>query len=254
MSFPRHLLGEDEELVLDLRPHWSAVAGPVFAGLVAIAAGLTLPGLVPAWLGGLQRFAHLVIQLAALTVLVWLVAPRIARWLTTQIVLTSDRLILRTGVFTKYAREVRLPLINQVDIRQPVLSRLLGSGDLIVETGSHAHQRRAVFPSVPDPQFLSDQIDAQIDRYGDDDGYDPSYDRDDELEGGRGYADRDDVGGYGRGGDRDRVGARTLPDGTTVPTRGGVVEQLQHLATLRDRGDLSREEFQRLKGELLKRL
>jgi Bacterial PH domain/Short C-terminal domain len=214
MSFPRHLLGEDEELVLDLRPHWSAVTGPVLLGLVAIGAGLTLPGLVPGELGFLQATVQLVLRLAALTALGWLVAPRIARWVTTQIVLTSDRLILRTGVFTKYAREVRLPLIQDIMIRQSLWARLVRSGDLVVET---AGQRRATFPSVPDPAMVRDEIAAQLDRY-----------------------DLDEV--------------EPPEPGEPVPVGGSVVEQLQHLAELRDRGDLSREEFQRLKSELLKRL
>lgn len=215
MSFPRHLLGEDEELVLDLRPHWSAVSGPVVAGLVAIGAGLTLPGLVPAWFGALQQFAQVVLQLAALTVLGWFVAPRLMRWITTQVVLTSDRLILRTGVFTKYAREVRLPLIEDIMIRQSLWARLVGAGDLVVET---AGQRFATFPSVPDPAMVRDEISTQLDRYDEPDAIEPP----------------DDV--------------------TPVRVGGSVVEQLQHLADLRDRGDLSREEFQRLKSELLKQL
>jgi hypothetical protein len=214
MSFPRHLLGEDEELVMDLRPHWSAVAGPVAAGLVAVGAGLTLPGLVPAWFGPLQQFAQVVLQLAALTALGWLVVPRIARWITTQIVLTSDRLILRTGVFTKYAREVRLPLIEDIVIRQSLWARLVGAGDLVVEM---AGPRLATFPAVPDPAHVRDEISSQLDRF------DPK-----EVE-------------PPEPGEPARVG-------------GSVVEQLQHLADLRDRGDLSREEFQRLKSELLKRL
>jgi hypothetical protein len=214
MSFPRHLLGEDEELVLELRPHWSAVAGPVAAGLAAIGAGLTLPGLVPAWFGPLQQFAQVVLQLAALTVLAWLVVPRILRWITTQIVLTSDRLILRTGVFTKYAREVRLPLITDIMIRQALWARLVGAGDLLVEQSG---SRVSTFPSVPDPGMVRDEISGQLDRYESDEEEPPELD------------------------DRVHVG-------------GSVVDQLHHLAELRDRGDLSREEFQRLKSELLKRL
>jgi hypothetical protein len=75
----------------------------------------------------------------------------------------------------------------------------------------------ATFPSVPDPAMVRDEISSQLDRYEGDDDEPPELD------------------------DRVHVG-------------GSVVDQLQHLADLRDRGDLSREEFQRLKSELLKRL
>ena len=38
MPFPRRLLTSDEELVLDLRPHWIALVGPVFVTLLLVAA------------------------------------------------------------------------------------------------------------------------------------------------------------------------------------------------------------------------
>src|SRR5437899_1274947 len=42
MAFPRRLLTDGEELVLDLRPHWIALAGPVAAGVAIVAVWLVL--------------------------------------------------------------------------------------------------------------------------------------------------------------------------------------------------------------------
>ena len=42
MAFPRRLLSSDEELVLDLRPHWVALVGPVLVTLLIIAAWIFL--------------------------------------------------------------------------------------------------------------------------------------------------------------------------------------------------------------------
>ena len=40
MAFPRKLLNDDEDIVLDLHPHWWYFAGPLAALVAAIAVGL----------------------------------------------------------------------------------------------------------------------------------------------------------------------------------------------------------------------
>ena len=52
MAFPKHLLTEDEDLVLDLRPHWwfLAPAGALLA-LVTLLGGLVLVNAWPALVG-----------------------------------------------------------------------------------------------------------------------------------------------------------------------------------------------------------
>src|SRR5207248_4338166 len=42
MAFPRRLLTEGEELVVDARPHWIALVGPVFVTLLILAAEIAL--------------------------------------------------------------------------------------------------------------------------------------------------------------------------------------------------------------------
>jgi hypothetical protein len=38
MAFPDRLLGEHEEIVYDLRPHWWTIAGPILLTVVVVAA------------------------------------------------------------------------------------------------------------------------------------------------------------------------------------------------------------------------
>ena len=177
MAFPERLLGEDEELVYDLRPHWWRLVGP---GLVALLVVLT---------------------------------GRVLRWATTHLVLTSERLIFRSGVVAKYGREIPLERINDVTFSQSLLERLIGAGDLMIESaGEHGQSR---FEDIRHPEAVQLEIYRQMEGSG-----------------------------------RRRAGV-----GPAAPARpAGVLDDLERLADLRDRGAVTEEEYQRKKRELLDRL
>ncbi|MGI8792627.1 MAG: PH domain-containing protein, partial [Acidimicrobiales bacterium] len=88
MPFPRRLLNETEDIVLDLRPHWWIFAAPA----AALGAAIGLAGLV-AVLDLATPFFYVVLALVVLALL-WM-GGRWARWATTNFVLTTDRLIYR---------------------------------------------------------------------------------------------------------------------------------------------------------------
>ena len=61
--------------------------------------------------------------------LVWLVA-RFLRWRATSLVVTSIRVVERWGVVSRHQSELRLSDIELVDVRQTLIRRLLGTGEL----------------------------------------------------------------------------------------------------------------------------
>src|SRR6266536_1513524 len=95
VPFPQRLLGEHEEIVYDLRPHWWTLVGPILVtaavAVVAVAGWAFLP------VGGFQQSARLAIGGVAVLCLLVLVVPRYLRWATTHFVLTTDRLIESAG-------------------------------------------------------------------------------------------------------------------------------------------------------------
>ncbi|MBV8236818.1 MAG: PH domain-containing protein, partial [Acidimicrobiia bacterium] len=97
MPFPSRLLNDDEVVVLDLRPHWWELVGSsvllVSSLALAVAVSVAAPGSVHDPL----LIATLLLVLLALARFV----RRYARWATTNMVLTSERLILRAGVLAK---------------------------------------------------------------------------------------------------------------------------------------------------------
>jgi uncharacterized membrane protein YdbT with pleckstrin-like domain len=153
MAFPSRLLNDGEEIVLDLRPHWSFFARPAIALAVAVA---ILIGLSAArWPEWLQVLAGAVILVALVRF-----AVRYARWASTNFVVTSDRLIHRKGIVAKEGIEIPLERVNTVFFRQSVLERTLRCGDLVIESGGE--RGRQAFAHIPRPSSVQNDIYHQI--------------------------------------------------------------------------------------------
>lgn len=158
MAYPKKLLNEFETVALDLHPHWWYFAEPVATLLGAIAvgiAGLIVPDdgsdLKKVWLWA----ALALIVLAAL----WLVG-RYAKWSTTNFVITSDRLIFRSGVLAKSGIEIPLERVNNVIFNQSVFERILGAGDLVIESAGADGQQR--FTDIKHPERVQKLLHAQM--------------------------------------------------------------------------------------------
>lgn len=135
MGFPRELLADHEQIVFDLKPHWVAVVPSVLWTLVAIAIviGATI-----------VTAGTMVLVALAVAVLLWLflAVPPFVTWQFTHFVLTTDRLITRSGVFAKHSKEIPLERINDVAFSQGIIDRILGAGDLLIESAGERGQGR----------------------------------------------------------------------------------------------------------------
>jgi uncharacterized membrane protein YdbT with pleckstrin-like domain len=151
MAFPKQLLADHERLVLDLRPHWIALVLPVAATVLLIAAEAIVfvafdP---PPWLTW-------VVVLAGLAVFLAFPARAFLAWATSHFVVTSDRVIHRSGWLAKSSMEIPLERINDVKFRQSVLERMVGAGDLVIESGGEYGQNR--FSDIRAPEEVQKLI------------------------------------------------------------------------------------------------
>jgi len=145
MPYPARLLGEDEEVVLDLHPHWKRLVIP--AVLVPVVAGLAtyLVFVLPS--GSFQTAGRLAIVAVALAVLLRFSVWPWLRWLTTRYVLTTRRVVIREGVFGRSGRDVPLTRVNDVSFHHSLVDRMLGCGTLTIESaGEHG---QVELPEVP---------------------------------------------------------------------------------------------------------
>ena len=210
MPFPRKLLNDREDIVLDLHPHWWFFAPPLLALIAAIVLGGLVLGMTDAaWL---QVPAGVMI----LGFLLWF-GLRYARWITTNFVVTTDRLIYRHGVLAKHGIEIPLDRVNTVFFRQSIFERIVGSGDLVIESASETG--RQAFSNVRNPSAVQNEIYRQI-----------------EANENRKF---------------DRVGESVASADEREPS---IPAQIRELDELRKQGLLSEEEFAAKKHQLLDRM
>lgn len=149
MSYPDRLLSPDESVVVEFRPHWQAILLPISLAVAAIVAiGITF-----VFADGAVRWI-IIIGIVA----VWLLASvkTLADWWTTEYVLTTERVVVRAGVFSRRGTEIPLEVINNVAFSQSLLERMIRSGDLLIESAGESGQSR--FTNIPDPEGLQSQI------------------------------------------------------------------------------------------------
>ena len=158
MAYPAKLLGEGEEVVLDLHPHWKRLVLPVLVLLVVAAAYGFLLALVQ------DGTARLVVGVLALVLLLWQVLVPFLRWRTTLFVVTTRRVVVRQGVLSRSGRDVPMSRINDVTFSKDLLERLLGCGTLVVESAGERGQ--VVLTEVPDVEQVQRTIYDLAERAG----------------------------------------------------------------------------------------
>ncbi len=162
MGFPPDLLSDDEEVVVDMHPHWWTMV-PISALLgVVIIGGLLI--VVKSVDGNLGLALNVVVGLAVLTTLVAF-GVRYAKWTTTEFVVTTERVISRNGVFAKNGIEIPLDRINTVFFNQSAFERLAGSGDLGIESAGEGG--RQTFTNIRKPNLVQAEIYTQKERFED---------------------------------------------------------------------------------------
>jgi uncharacterized membrane protein YdbT with pleckstrin-like domain len=166
MPFPKRLLAEDEDVVLDLHPHWKQLVVPLL--------------LIPVVCGVASYVAFILPDDSARTALRWVIAVAAAlillrfslwpylKWQTTHYVLTTRRVVIRQGVFGRSGRDIPLTRVNDVSFRHSLFERVLRCGTLTIESaGEHG---QVVLPEVPQVEAVQREVykrvEAEVRRQG----------------------------------------------------------------------------------------
>jgi uncharacterized membrane protein YdbT with pleckstrin-like domain len=147
-------LNPSESVALDLHPHWWFFA--------EAATSFAVSGVLWLFVFGQEKpktYLTYPIGVIALGALVWLFV-RYLKWRTTYFVITSDRLIYRHGVIAKAGIEIPLERVNNVNFKQSIFERLIGAGDLLIESGGEDGQQR--FSDIAKPAKVQNLIHLQM--------------------------------------------------------------------------------------------
>jgi len=145
MAYPHRLLTDGEAVVREFRPHWRLLVIPVFWALLGLAIVVATWKYAPAN----EVLDWIVTGLVAAVSLRQVFYPFISWWFTSY-VLTSERLIRRSGILSRAGLEIPLENINDVRFSQSILERVLRSGDVLVESAGEKGQSR--FADIPEPE------------------------------------------------------------------------------------------------------
>ena len=216
MPYPKRLLGPDETVTLDLRPHWWYFAKHIVTGIGV----LILLVLVFQVHGTPHKVGFWFWAIVALIWAGWL-GLRYFNWNFTHFVVTSKRVVFRTGVLGKHGVEIPLDRISNINFNQSMWERIIGAGDLEIESAGRDGQTK--FDDVWHPDAVQQELYQQMEQH-----------------------DRTRAG-WSAGG-APAAAAPPAPAGVSVP------EQLDQLASLRDRGVITAAEFEAKKAQLLDRM
>lgn len=230
MAYIDSLLGKGEEIIYVARQHIFVLISNIFAELTLIAflvaagvASNSAFGDNPSPVFGGIPASDLVLMICVGISVIVLISGFIdyLRWNTDQVLITDRRVIQVRGILNKRVIDSSLEKINDVEMRQSFIGRMLNYGTIEILTAA-GDEGVNVIDRIEDPlEFKKAMLDAKH-----------HYER------GYGYLDPQ---GY--------APARSPAAGPMDLQR-----TLQELAALRDRGILSPEEFEAKKRDLLKRL
>jgi hypothetical protein len=191
------------------------------------------------------------------------------------VALTSTRILVRQGIFGRDTVQLRLQRITEVNIRQELIERVLGTGSLIIDV--QGEDDSLTLEYMRKPAVVQRVINSQINEIvgggrrepvpddmlpyeqrgrARDDRYDDRYDDDN-------YHDHDhDTPPFGVGGSAHRTDPGQTEPGHTSSQASApqgalpfeIRDRLIELDDLRRRGILSEEEFAAKKSELLNRI
>jgi uncharacterized membrane protein YdbT with pleckstrin-like domain len=138
-GIPKRLLGEDESVVMALRPHWKELVVPALVLLVVSPLATYVATIAPD--GDAQQWLRLAVAVVAALVLLRFTVWPFLRWLTTAYIVTDRRVITRVGIIARRGRDMPLSRINDVSFEHgSVFERVLGCGTLIVESAGERGQ------------------------------------------------------------------------------------------------------------------
>jgi uncharacterized membrane protein YdbT with pleckstrin-like domain len=217
VPYPKKLLNDGEEIALDLRPHWwffskhIATGIPLFIVVTLILANTTK---------GTEKALFAIWAIFAIAWAGWLVL-KYFEWNFTHFVVTDDRVIYRTGVLSKRGVEIPMERINNINFHQGMFERLIGAGDLDIESAGKDGQSH--FDDVWHPDGVQQELYRQME------------------------SNAKKRASWGN----------PVPMSAAAPAAPAppsVPEQLQQLADLRDKGVITVAEFETKKAQLLERM
>jgi membrane protein YdbS with pleckstrin-like domain len=213
MGYPQNLIQDGETVALDLRPHWWYFSRNILTGIPLL---IILAAILP-WDSGSDVVNNSLSWIVAIVAVAWVgwLVLKYFQWTMTYFVVTSRRVIYRTGVIAKKGVEIPLERVNNINFHQRLIDRIIGAGDLDIESAGKDGQSH--FDFIRHPDGVQHEIYRQMEKRN--------------------------------------MPQMPGPVAAPAPTpAASVPEQIEQLARLRDAGRISDAEYEQKKAQLLERM
>jgi membrane protein YdbS with pleckstrin-like domain len=214
MPYPDNLVQEGETVALDLRPHWWYFSRNILTGIPLAIILIVVLGSDTDWI---HDYGGALVGIVAIAWAIWL-GLKYLQWRMTYFVVTSRRVIYRSGVISKRGVEIPLERINNINFHQRLIDRVIGAGDLDIESAGKDGQSH--FDFIRHPDGVQHEIYRQMEARN-----------------------------------MPVAMVQQAPAVVSPPQPGAAVpEQIEQLARLRDQGHITEAEYEAKKAELLGRM
>jgi uncharacterized membrane protein YdbT with pleckstrin-like domain len=222
MPFPSRLVYDGETVILDLRPHWWYFSRHIVSGVPLLLLIILTFQISDSDIYNVVKWPVVILVLVWGT---WL-GLKYLQWLRTYFVVTDQRVLYRTGVLTRHGVEIPLDRISNINFHQGIWERIIGVGDLEVQ--SAGEEGDTLFENVRHPDGVQHEIYRQMEAHA-------------------AHASGADAIG-------EAVARAVRDQGGDRRTGEGVVDKIEQLARLRDEGHITPGEFEQRKNRLLDEL
>ncbi|HEY5166090.1 MAG TPA: PH domain-containing protein [Acidimicrobiia bacterium] len=222
MPFPSRLVYDGETVTLDLRPHWWYFSRHIVSGVPLLLVVILAFRISDSDIYNVVKWPVVIL------VLIWSLwlGLKYLQWLRTYFVVTDQRVLYRTGVLARHGVEIPLDRISNINFHQGIWERIIGAGDLEVQ--SAGEEGDTLFENVRHPDGVQHEIYRQME------GHATHASGADAIGEAVARAVRDQAG-HGRAGE-------------------DVADKIEQLARLRDEGHITPDEFEQRKNRLLDEL
>lgn len=151
MSYVENNLQRGEEIIYCAQIHWAIFLGPIIWAIIALIFFIT-------YIGGDVEFASVIAVVLAIIALFTFFRALITKF-SSEYVLTSKRLIMKSGIISRNTLELILTKCEGISIDQSILGRIFGYGTIVATTGGATNK----FSKIANPIKFRNRINEQID-------------------------------------------------------------------------------------------
>ena len=142
MSTMTDNLMPNEQILIDTQLHWIIFLWPA---VISCLLGYFM----------FKQHIYFALNYAAIAVIVYLLTSVFIQYISTQFVLTSARIIKKTGFFSSQTWDMGLGRIEGVRLQQSLLGKMGGYGDLVI---SGVGGDQILFPMLDEARLFQQQV------------------------------------------------------------------------------------------------